>query len=71
MGKTSRSRKAFTTPNKQAVQNVKGKVHVNDPTRRPAATHDSVKKATRARATQKAENLNNNDAIFDGGAGAQ
>lgn len=33
------------------------KVHVNDPSRRKAARHNSVKKATRARLAQRAANL--------------
>ena len=32
-------------------------VHVNDPTRRKAAKHDSVKKATKARLAQRAASM--------------
>jgi hypothetical protein len=51
MGKSA-ARKAHTS--KAAAQ----KVHVNDPSRRKAPKHDSVKKATAARLRDKAANLN-------------
>jgi hypothetical protein len=56
MGKSTRWKTAVTP---QGVkQEVRGKVHVNDPTRRPAAKHNSVKKSTKARAGNNAAGLN-------------
>jgi hypothetical protein len=49
---------AWKRPNRQAAANVKNKTHLNDPSRKPSAKHNSVQKATRARAAQKAANLN-------------
>jgi hypothetical protein len=51
------ARKTHMTPNKQAAANVKDKVHVNDPARRPAPTHDAVKRSTRATLGRKASKI--------------
>ena len=53
MGK--RSHKA---PPKDMKAKMQGNTHINAPKRKKAPLHDSVKKATRARATKRAEDLN-------------
>jgi hypothetical protein len=55
MGKST-GRKNYTTPNKAAAANVRT-VHVNDPARRPAPSHDTVRRSTRARLGRKASEI--------------
>lgn len=56
MGKSTRWKARVATP-QDVKSKMKGKVHVNDPSRKPSAKHDSVRKATRARATAQAAAL--------------
>ncbi len=57
MGKST-ARKTYMTPNKAKAASVKGKTHMNDPVRKPASSHDTVKRATRAKLGRKASEMN-------------
>jgi hypothetical protein len=66
MGKST-ARKNYTTPIKAAA-NMR-RVHVNDPARRPAPSHDTVRRSTRAKNAAKQQLLN--DTFPDAEAKAQ